>query len=467
MHPKLLFLALPMATCVSASAQTQLWVLQFGTGAFESAEALCPDGTGGAFVAGDTTGSLGGPNAGGGDAWLARYDSAGTRAWIRQFGTGNHDKALALCSDGAGGAFVAGETHASLGGPSGGIPDAWLARYDSAGNPLWISQLGSIATAAYALCPDGAGGAFVAGRTAGSLGAPNAGFDDAWLARYDRAGNQAWIRQWGTNTHDSVRALCPDGAGGVFAAGSTGGSLGGTNAGSSDAWLARYDSAGNQAWIRQFGGSVSDQAYALSADAAGGAFIGGYTTGSLGGTNAGEADAWLARYDSAGTQTWIRQWGTSAWDTALVLCSDGAGGAFVAGDTSGSLGAPSAGIYDAWLAQYDSAGQRAWIRQFGTSAGETPEALSPDGAGGAFVAGYTHGSLGGPNAGGTDAWLVRYGPPSCYPDCNADGQLTVADFGCFQTEFVAADPYADCNGDGQRTVADFGCFQTKFVTGCP
>ena len=56
---------------------------------------------------------------------------------------------------------------------------------------------------------------------------------------------------------------------------------------------------------------------------------------------------------------------------------------------------------------------------------------------------------------------------SCYADCNADGVLTVADFGCFQTKFVAGDPYADCNGDTTLTVADFGCFQTTFVAGCP
>jgi hypothetical protein len=55
----------------------------------------------------------------------------------------------------------------------------------------------------------------------------------------------------------------------------------------------------------------------------------------------------------------------------------------------------------------------------------------------------------------------------CYADCNTDGVLTVADFGCFQTRFVAGDPYADCNGTGGLTVADFGCFQTKFVAGCP
>ncbi len=56
---------------------------------------------------------------------------------------------------------------------------------------------------------------------------------------------------------------------------------------------------------------------------------------------------------------------------------------------------------------------------------------------------------------------------SCYADCNADGGLSVADFGCFQTRFVAGDPYADCSGDGVLTVADFGCFQTKFVAACP
>ncbi len=55
----------------------------------------------------------------------------------------------------------------------------------------------------------------------------------------------------------------------------------------------------------------------------------------------------------------------------------------------------------------------------------------------------------------------------CYPDCDQGGALTIADFGCFQTKFVAGDPYADCNGSGQLTVADFGCFQTRFVAGCP
>jgi hypothetical protein len=63
--------------------------------------------------------------------------------------------------------------------------------------------------------------------------------------------------------------------------------------------------------------------------------------------------------------------------------------------------------------------------------------------------------------------IVSTDGTDCYADCNLSGALTVADFACFQTAFVAGNPYADCNGDGQHTVADFGCFQTTFVAGCP
>ncbi len=72
--------------------------------------------------------------------------------------------------------------------------------------------------------------------------------------------------------------------------------------------------------------------------------------------------------------------------------------------------------------------------------------------------------VGGVVSPGIAEWHVC-GP--CYPDCNGRGGLTIADFGCFQTKFVAGDPYADCNGVGGLTIADFGCFQTKFVAGCP
>ncbi len=58
-------------------------------------------------------------------------------------------------------------------------------------------------------------------------------------------------------------------------------------------------------------------------------------------------------------------------------------------------------------------------------------------------------------------------PTQCYPDCNNSGDLTIADFSCFQTAFAAGQPYADCNTSGTLTIADFACFQTAFAAGCP
>ncbi len=61
-------------------------------------------------------------------------------------------------------------------------------------------------------------------------------------------------------------------------------------------------------------------------------------------------------------------------------------------------------------------------------------------------------------------WQIDAG--QCYPDCNGDQLLDLADFGCFLTSFATQNPYADCNGDQILDLADFDCFQTKFAIGC-
>jgi hypothetical protein len=281
-----------------------------------------------------------------------------------------------------------------------------------------------------------------------------------WLARYDAAGSRTWIRQFGTNSNfsDQAFALAPDGAGGVFFAGITGGNLGGPPAGGFDAWLARYDAAGTRLWMRQFGTSGDEMARALAPDSAGGTYVAGSTTGSLfepyaGGYN----DAWLAHYDSAGNMVWGRQPGTSGADDIYTLAPDGAGGVFAGGN----------GPTGSWWAHYNAAGTQAWIQDLSSFG-----CLAWDGASGAFVAGWTFGNLGGQNAGGSDAWLARNGM-SCYPNCDTSTTapiLNIADFSCFLQKFAAGDPYANCDSSTQPptlNIADFSCFLQKFAAGCP
>ncbi len=89
-------------------------------------------------MGGWTGGELGGPYVGvSGDAWLARFNFAGSLLWTQQFGTAESDATRAVAPDGSGGAFVGGVTLGSLGGPSTGDSDIWLARHDGDGTMLY------------------------------------------------------------------------------------------------------------------------------------------------------------------------------------------------------------------------------------------------------------------------------------------------------------------------------------------
>lgn len=392
----------------AASARNQVWLRQLGTSTQETAAAAAPDGSGGVYFAGFTAGDLGGP-PNFVDAWLARFDSGNNLLWIRQFGTSTQDQATGVAPDASGGAYVCGMTYGSFGAPSAGALDVWITRHDAAGNPLWVRQLGTSGNEQpWSAAPDASGGVFVSGYTEGSLGGPNAGGRDAWLARYDGTGNPLWIRQVGTNADESVEASAPDGAGGVFLLGRTRGDLGAPNAGGEDIWLAHYDAAGNQGWLRQLGTSADDFGSAATADGFGGAYVSGWTWSDLAGPSAGYIDAWTARYDAAGNQLWIRQFGTSAGEYLHASAPDGSGGVVLVGRTDGSFGGPLTGWWDIWVARYDGSGNRLWLGQFGSSAVDWPQAAAADGAGGVFLGGWTEGNLGATNAGGMDVWLAHW-----------------------------------------------------------
>ncbi len=150
--------------------------------------------------------------------------------------------------------------------------------------------------------------------------------------------------------------------------------------------------------------------------------------------------------------------GVNAQIRTMAVFNDGSGPAlYVGGDFTEAGGQPASRI-----ARWNGS---AWSA-LGAGLDSAPYAMAAYTIGGepTLVVGGWFSSAGGQFS----PYLARWvGCATCYPDCNADGQLNLADFGCFQTKFALQNGYADCNGDGILNLADFGCFQTKFALGCP
>ena len=340
----------------------EAWARQLGTSEFDDwGFGVAVDAMGNAFISGGTNGSLGpggvGSSPGKGDPFLVKYDTAGNLLWTQQLGTSGEEIGRGVAVDAVGNAFISGETNGSLGGPHAGKDDAFLLKYSAEGNLLWTQQLGtSDSDYSEGMAVDAVGSAFVTGFTGGSLGGPSAGDYDAFLAKYSAEGNLLWTQQLGTSALDVASGVAADAAGSAFITGYTKGSLGGPNAGGNDAFLAKYSAAGNLLWTQQLGTSEGDRARSVAVDAVGSAFVIGTTSGSLGGPNAGENDPFLAKYSAEGNLLWTQQLGTSKEDAGYGVAVDAVGSALVIGTTSGSLGGPNAGGNDAFLAKYSAEG---------------------------------------------------------------------------------------------------------------
>jgi hypothetical protein len=346
--------------------------------------------------------------------------------WIQKVGVDN----WAVAVDGNGGGYISGDE-----GGSGIYTDAYLGHFNEAGEVGGVPGGGLLHTnfddVSYAVAADGLGGVISAGSTKGYLpggppGTPSIGGWDAFLAKYDATGRQ-WIRQFGTTLDDEVFGASMDDLGGVYVAGRTFGDLDGAgpefNHGQFDAFLSKFDATGNLQWTRQFGTSGSDVGtsgwdvvYGMTTDHLGGVYLTGSTEGDIDaggpGSHYGSRDAFLAKYDSAGGRQWIRQLGSLYGDEAYGVAADGAGGVYIAGYTGSDMDGVGPGPFgegDGFLSKFDAVtGNLQWTRQYGTSRGEflgsSRGGIAADGLGGIFVASVTEGDFIGGGPGSPGGW---------------------------------------------------------------
>jgi hypothetical protein len=239
--------------------------------------------------------------------------------------------------------------------------DNFAAKYNSDGDQIWYQQLGKPNALdfdeAYNSAVDNSGNFYRAGFTTSDFAGTVASLYDGWLSKHDADGNLEWINQIGTNDYDWIWAVDTDSKGNVLVGGWTLGSfvVDQPNLGSYDAWLAKYSSDGSQLWLRQFGSSGDDEGFALEVDGDDNIFIAGFTDGQIAESlNNGGVDSWLTKFSSDGNEIWRKQFGSAGNDQAYDLSIAPNGIVYVAGITDGSLGASNSGSFDAFVASFES-----------------------------------------------------------------------------------------------------------------
>ena len=192
-----------------------------------------------------------------------------------------------------------------------------------------------------------------------------------------------WTRQFGTQAEDSSKGISADHMGNVYVTGYTAGGLGGPNAGSRDAFVSKYDSDGALQWVRQIGTSSSDEGIGVSADGQGSVYVTGLWN---------RTDAFVGKYSAEGDLQWTRILGNTG---GQGVSADGLGNVYVSGYTGYFLGGPDERNIDAFLSKYDENGTLQWMRQLASDDLDLSTSVSADGLGNVYIAGGTHGSLGG------------------------------------------------------------------------
>lgn len=249
---------------------------------------LASTGGGNMRFVGHTNGNLGGVNLIGlYDAFMTDISSDGVIGATRHFGVAGADtNAYGISVDSAGGTCLTGATRGDLHGQTKtGNSDTYTLRLDAAGNLSWTTLTGYVDSTMVTMntVATTSGECFTAGYVNTQRdGAQVVNWYDFILIKHSATGSVAWIQK-GTNRITNSGTVHLTQNGDVFLAGSTGANMHDQIlTGTKDAYLMKFDSAGNRIYTRLLGaGGVSVEAGGLSSDGAGGFYASGYTNGAI------------------------------------------------------------------------------------------------------------------------------------------------------------------------------------------
>jgi hypothetical protein len=350
--------------------------------------AIAVDQAGNAYVAGDTGSTqasfpvTGGPdltyNGGVYDAFLAKIDPSGTvLIYSGYLGGSDVDVAMAIAVDTAGNAYLTGYTSSPessfpvIGGPDlthNGGSDAFVAKVNPAGTALvYCGYLGGSGTeVGYGIAIDSSGSAYVAGNTNSTQATfpvavgpdlTHNGISDAFVAKVNPAGTSLLYSGYvGGSDADLAYSIAVDAAGHAYITGRTGSNeatfpvlIGPdlTHNGGSDAFVAKINPSGSTLlYAGYLGGNGTDSAQAIAIDAAGNAYVTGFTDSTqttfpvtIGPdlTFNGGIDAFIAKINATGSALVSAGFiGGSDVDFGYGIATDAAGNAYLTGSTHSS-----------------------------------------------------------------------------------------------------------------------------------
>ena len=300
-----------------------------------------------------TAGAYQATSGGGGDAFIAKLNTNGASdatsvVYSTYLGGASDDEGNAIAIDGSGNAYVTGQTIGSFpvtagafqSTVGGGLGDVFLSKLSANGQTLLYSTLfgGSYFEAGYAIAVDAFRYAYVAGYAESSelpttpgayqttwtfgdcrvlVGDPPKPCGDAFVAKFNPSASGAsslvYSTYLGSTGRDIARALAVDGAGMVYVAGSVTGApytppgpfptvnpIAGFNSTNSTGFIARLNGTGSALLFSTY---YTDPPLGLVLDGSGNLFIAGdtysttgiATTGAYQTTNHGVDDAFIAK----------------------------------------------------------------------------------------------------------------------------------------------------------------------------
>jgi len=345
-----------------------IWARRAGGRGGDKAQSITLDGQGYLYIAGefeDTTywGSIMkiavGTNSN--NVFVARYDTSGNVQWVQSLGTEDpwHTRGYGVTTDAQSNVYVAGGTmgntyyNGNFLFTSAGDYDGIIFSFDKFGNYRWARRMGGTdSDKARRIISDQGSSIYVTGyfsNTANFSGTTlsTRGHTDVFLAKYDTAGSLLWVTQAGDTGFDRAWDIDINVNGQILIAGDESRGLFDAHIascqGQTDAFVAGYDTSGNNLWVVAGGGGEDDEGRGVSHDASGNVYLVGDYGGSaifppVTYTGNHYAEPFFASYTPDGSALrWVRNGSGPSNDRGVGIGLDNAGNIYACGNFEDSL----------------------------------------------------------------------------------------------------------------------------------